>query len=308
MLNVHTSEQHVQATQTDNVSTPFMSINNLPMPSPTPAPPSAPCYPPRPSLAPSPLPLGAHVQDFGSQKRLDTNDSLRLASTWHGLHAIAMQVTTAAHGSVVSGWERLEAAVSDWERLGATGSSWEQPGAAGSGCEGLGAAVSGWGRLGVIVSGCTKFFIATEVGFTGAPTLLAIIYDLYTDYVLKNLFYEVPLYTDYVLKNPFYEVPLYIDYVLKNPFYEVPLYTGYVLKNLFYEVKMPIRCDLFDLHLPAAIRKDCSLLATTGVRRIRPIIVYVHRLGAMWRSHDHCTFSPTTQARLWIEAVYALEL
>ncbi|CAI5959203.1 unnamed protein product [Closterium sp. NIES-64] len=228
-----------------------MSINNLPMPSPTPAPPSAPCYPPRPSLAPSPLPLGAHVQDFGSQKRLDTNDSLRLASTWHGLHAIAMQVTTAAHG-------------------------------------------------------CTKFFIATEVGFTGAPTLLAIIYDLYTDYVLKNLFYEVPLYTDYVLKNPFYEVPLYIDYVLKNPFYEVPLYTGYVLKNLFYE--MPIRCDLFDLHLPAAIRKDCSLLATTGVRCIRPIIVYVHRLGAMWRSHDHCTFSPTTQARLWIEAVYALEL
>ncbi|CAI5494382.1 unnamed protein product, partial [Closterium sp. Naga37s-1] len=30
----------------------------------------------------------------------------------------------------------------------------------------------------------------------------------------------------------------------------------------WHQVEMPIRCDLFDLHLPAAIRKDRSLLAT----------------------------------------------
>ena len=35
--------------------------------------------------------------------------------------------------------------------------------------------------------------MATEVGFVGAKALLAAIYDLYTDYVLKNPFYEVEM-------------------------------------------------------------------------------------------------------------------
>ncbi|CAI5946569.1 unnamed protein product [Closterium sp. NIES-64] len=122
-----------------------------------------------------------YYKDFGSLNRLDTNDSLRLASTWHGLHAIAMQLSPIPNGG---GIEMLEAGTFDLHCF-------------------------------QTLTG-TKFFIATEVGFTGAPTLLAIIYDLYTDYVLKNP---------------------------------------------FYEVEMPIRCDLFDLHLPAAIRKDRSLLA-----------------------------------------------
>lgn len=34
------------------------------------------------------------------------------------------------------------------------------------------------------------------------------------------------------------------------------LYTDYVLKNPFYEVEMPIRCELFDIHLTQAIQKD----------------------------------------------------
>ena len=49
-------------------------------------------------------------QDFGSLSRLDTNDSLRLASTWHGLHAIAMQLSPVAGGG---GIEYLEAETFD---------------------------------------------------------------------------------------------------------------------------------------------------------------------------------------------------
>ena len=32
-----------------------------------------------------------------------------------------------------------------------------------------------------------------------------------------------------------------------------PLYADYVLKNPFYEVEMPIRCELFDVNLAAAV-------------------------------------------------------
>jgi Sybindin-like family len=32
-----------------------------------------------------------------------------------------------------------------------------------------------------------------------------------------------------------------------------PLYADYVLKNPFYEVEMPIRCELFDANLAAAV-------------------------------------------------------
>lgn len=34
------------------------------------------------------------------------------------------------------------------------------------------------------------------------------------------------------------------------------LYTDYVLKNPFYEMEMPIRCELFDIYLTQAIRKE----------------------------------------------------
>lgn len=72
----------------------------------------------------------------------------------------------------------------------------------------------------------TKFFVATEVGLSGVKGLLAAIYDIYTDYVLKNP---------------------------------------------FYEVEMPIRCELFDHHLLALIKKDKALLglssAATGAFR-----------------------------------------
>ena len=33
------------------------------------------------------------------------------------------------------------------------------------------------------------------------------------------------------------------------------LYTDFVLKNPFYELDMPIRCELFDLHLTEEVDK-----------------------------------------------------
>ncbi|KAH0468766.1 hypothetical protein IEQ34_001998 [Dendrobium chrysotoxum] len=38
------------------------------------------------------------------------------------------------------------------------------------------------------------------------------------------------------------------------------LYTDFVLKNPFYEMEMPIRCELFDIHLSQAIQKDRVVL------------------------------------------------
>lgn len=57
----------------------------------------------------------------------------------------------------------------------------------------------------------TKIFVATEPGTPGMDNLLKTIYELYTDYVLKNP---------------------------------------------FYEVEMPIRCELWDLNLALAVKKD----------------------------------------------------
>eukprot|EP00271_Cylindrocystis_brebissonii_P005618 TRINITY_DN1775_c0_g1_i2.p1 TRINITY_DN1775_c0_g1~~TRINITY_DN1775_c0_g1_i2.p1 ORF type:complete len:119 (+),score=20.57 TRINITY_DN1775_c0_g1_i2:174-530(+) len=51
-----------------------------------------------------------YYKDFGSLAKLDINDSLRLASTWHGLHAIAMQLSPVPGGG---GIEVLEAETFD---------------------------------------------------------------------------------------------------------------------------------------------------------------------------------------------------
>ena len=115
-------------------------------------------------------------RDFGppSGARLDTNDTLRLASIWHSLHAIAAQLSPRAG---CGGIEHLEADTFDLHCFQApTG---------------------------------TKFFVTSAPRALGAAPLLRVVYELYTDYVLKNP---------------------------------------------FYEAEMPIRCELFDTHLAAAIK------------------------------------------------------
>ncbi|KAK8283493.1 hypothetical protein V6Z11_D08G093800 [Gossypium hirsutum] len=86
--------------------------------------------------------------DYGTKGLIDANDSLRVASLWHSMHAISQQLSPTIGCSEI---ELLEADTFDlycFQSL--TG---------------------------------TKFFVA----------LLKVVYELYTDYVLKNPFYETKM-------------------------------------------------------------------------------------------------------------------
>ncbi|MCO5593487.1 hypothetical protein L7F22_047501 [Adiantum nelumboides] len=167
-------------------------------------------------------------KDYGSTGRLDTNDSLRLASLWHSMHAISQQLSpTTGCGGI----EFLEADTFDLRCFQSlTGPQFttlifcvlffslkqryrvlaeRNSLCVGSDEEDL---APDWQPK----SG-TKFFVVAEPGTQGLDTLLKNIYDLY------------------------------VDNVLKNP---------------FYEVEMPIRCELFDLSLTQYIRKDKGMLSS----------------------------------------------
>lgn len=95
-------------------------------------------------------------KDFAEVARVDLNDSLRLASIWHSLHAIAAQLSPIPG---CSGIELLESELFDLHCL-------ETP------------------------SG-TKFLLVVDPSSSYIPAVLQRIYELYSDYVLKNPFYEV---------------------------------------------------------------------------------------------------------------------
>eukprot|EP00249_Psilotum_nudum_P002216 c15137_g1_i1 orf=229-654(-) len=97
-------------------------------------------------------------KDYGSTGRLDTNDSLRLASLWHSMHAISQQLSPTIG---CTGIELLEADTFDLHCF---------------------QSLTG-----------TKFFVVAEPGTQGMEFLLKLIYELYADYVLKNPFYEVEM-------------------------------------------------------------------------------------------------------------------
>jgi len=98
-------------------------------------------------------------RDFGPNcAKLDTNDALRLASIWHSLHAISAQLAPRAG---CGGMEHLEADTFELHCFQApTG---------------------------------TKFFVVGPLRTPGLPPLLRAVYELYTDYVLKNPFYETEM-------------------------------------------------------------------------------------------------------------------
>eukprot|EP01039_Chlorochromonas_danica_P018575 gene18575-22366_t len=88
---------------------------------------------------------------------LSTNDSLRLGSTFHGLHAIAQQIAPIVSGGI----ERLETEtfiLQCFQTL--TG---------------------------------VKFVVTAAPGTPDLDALLRGIYEVYSDYVLKNPFYEVDM-------------------------------------------------------------------------------------------------------------------
>lgn len=95
-------------------------------------------------------------KDFAEITRVDLNDSLRLASIWHSLHAIAAQLSPLPG---CTGIELLEAETFDLHCL-------ETP------------------------TG-TKFLMVVDPSSPYIPNVLHRVYELYSDYVLKNPFYEV---------------------------------------------------------------------------------------------------------------------
>ncbi|XP_021734497.1 trafficking protein particle complex subunit 4-like [Chenopodium quinoa] len=99
-----------------------------------------------------------YYKDYGSAGRMDTNDTLRLASLWHSMHAISQQLSPV---SGCFGVELLEADTFDLHCF---------------------QSLTG-----------TKFFVVCEPGTQHMELLLKYVYELYTDYVLKNPFYEMEM-------------------------------------------------------------------------------------------------------------------
>ncbi|KAJ8439233.1 hypothetical protein Cgig2_030168 [Carnegiea gigantea] len=164
-------------------------------------------------------------KDYGSAGRMDTNDTLRLASLWHSMHAISQQLSPV---SGCTGIELLEADTFDlhcfqaltvvklvieaYPKGPSTGGA-----AVGSklpwfsSCSAFREAPESICILCAVRFNGTKFFVVCEPGTPHMENLLKHIYELYTDYVLKNP---------------------------------------------FYEMEMPIRCELFDINLAQAVQKD----------------------------------------------------
>jgi len=97
-------------------------------------------------------------REFRGPGRLDTNDTLRVASIWHSLHAISSQL------SPVPGCQGIELLEADTFDL----HCYQTP------------------------TG-TKFFSVVSPGAQGVPSFLKTVYELYADYALKNPFYEVEM-------------------------------------------------------------------------------------------------------------------
>ncbi|KAG8052153.1 hypothetical protein GUJ93_ZPchr0001g29645 [Zizania palustris] len=99
-----------------------------------------------------------YYKDYGSAGRTDTNDSLRLASLWHSMHAISQQLSPTPG---CAGIDLLQADNFDLHCF---------------------QSLTG-----------TKFFAVCETGAQNIEVLLKVIYELYTDFVLKNPFYEMEM-------------------------------------------------------------------------------------------------------------------
>mmetsp|Transcript_18697 Transcript_18697/g.25913 ORF Transcript_18697/g.25913 Transcript_18697/m.25913 type:complete len:135 (-) Transcript_18697:234-638(-) len=97
-------------------------------------------------------------KDFADIARLNTNDALMQASIWHSLHAISSQISPL---NGCTGIEMLETSTFSLHCF---------------------QALTG-----------TKFFVTCAPRTTGVESLLRTIYEMYSDYVLKNPFYEMEM-------------------------------------------------------------------------------------------------------------------
>mmetsp|Transcript_10232 Transcript_10232/g.20047 ORF Transcript_10232/g.20047 Transcript_10232/m.20047 type:complete len:134 (-) Transcript_10232:206-607(-) len=108
-------------------------------------------------------------KSFSATSRLGGNDTLRLASTFHSLYAIAAQI------SPVPGSSGIEVLQAD------------------SFCLHCFQTLTG-----------IKFFVTADPGAKDLETFLRSVYELYADYVLKNPFYEL----DQVIKCDLFDIHL----------------------------------------------------------------------------------------------------
>lgn len=99
-----------------------------------------------------------YQKSYADVPAIDTNETLRLASIWHSLHAISAQLSP-VEGCL--GIELLETQNFDL-------------------------------RCVQTVTG-TKFFVTASPKTPGLANLLHAVYDLYCDYVMKNPFYELEM-------------------------------------------------------------------------------------------------------------------
>ena len=99
-----------------------------------------------------------YQKNYADVPEIDTNETLRLASIWHSLHAISAQLSPVEG---CTGIELLETEHFDLRCIQtATG---------------------------------TKFFVTASPRTIGLDQLLRTVYDLYGDYVMKNPFYELEM-------------------------------------------------------------------------------------------------------------------
>ncbi|KAF3449567.1 hypothetical protein FNV43_RR10296 [Rhamnella rubrinervis] len=166
-------------------------------------------------------------KDYGSAGRMDTNDSLRMASLWHSMHAISQQLSPI---SGCSGIELLQADTFDLHcfqsltghdaydhnhnpinevkactfsvlqhLMGSFASLVPSPNR-----------ITYLGKIHLLVQDLKtlpasrdKVFVVCDPGTQHMEGLLKHIYELYTDYVLKNPFYEMemPIRVSFSISN-----------------------------------------------------------------------------------------------------------
>lgn len=100
--------------------------------------------------------MSSREKAFSQDAKLGGNDTLRLASTFHSLYAIAAQI------SPVQGSSGIEFMQTDTFRLYCFQTLTN-----------------------------LKFFVSADVGSRDLKEFLQKVYELYSDYVLKNPFYEL---------------------------------------------------------------------------------------------------------------------
>ncbi|RYP76334.1 hypothetical protein DL771_001773 [Monosporascus sp. 5C6A] len=161
-------------------------------------------------------------RNFGEGlNKLDTNDYLVLAGTFHGVHAITARLNPLQGRLTAQHQQQQQAAQQQGTATAAAASG--QQGGAGAGAAAATAPSRAEPPSGLEVMETENFRLQCFNTLTGTKFLL------FTDTMQPNV--------DVVARRVY---DLYADYVMKNP---------------FYQLEMPVRCDAFERKLTSYIRE-----------------------------------------------------